>query len=204
MKGRKLNKSKNHWPYSQPENYHFSEDSIFLAEIALEHMQNEVTSLLDIGAGCGVVGLEYLRKSPSKVKTAHFVESQEVFFSHLEENLKDLECHSVVIHKKKVQRLDDLQFDLILSNPPYYDPSKGRLSDNEIQNKCRFSMNLSPKDLCQSIEKLLSPRGEAWVLVGNNKQQNHCIDEFTSNGLNSEVFKEGPWSVLRFVKLNVE
>jgi len=204
VKGRKLSKSESHWQYSQPDIYHFSEDSVFLSEYALKHTQIEVSSLLDIGAGCGVVGLEFLRKSQHEIKAAHFVESQDIFYPYLEENLKDLDCDLAVVHKMDVKNLENLEFDLILSNPPFYDPTKGRLSENDIQNQCRFSLNLSPKELCFSIEKLLSPKGEAWLLVGNSKEQNHLPDEFSSSGLSSELFREGPWSILRFVKLNEE
>ena len=48
--------------YQQPNEYHFSHDSVFLARKAFEYVQSNYTSydqVLDLCAGCGVVGLDF-------------------------------------------------------------------------------------------------------------------------------------------------
>ncbi len=198
-------KSERNLIYSQPESYHFSEDSILLAELASRNFNRKEMRILDIGAGCGVVGIEFIKKSTPKPAEVIFIEPQEVFKEHLSRNLESMSdgvvtkvCHS------KVQEFEEGTFDLILSNPPFYDPKRGRLSDNIVQNECRFSHNLTPRELCLSLAKLLKPTGEAWILVGNGKEQNHSVEDFSHPDLKSEKIEKGIWLFLRFIKLNKE
>jgi tRNA1(Val) A37 N6-methylase TrmN6 len=49
--------------YSQPEDYHFSHDSVFLAQKVSEIIQKEelrLKSVLDLCSGCGIVGMDLL------------------------------------------------------------------------------------------------------------------------------------------------
>lgn len=188
--------------YSQPESYHFSEESLFLVDLVLNNQTSPKKRILDIGAGCGVIGLEYCLQSERSPKELHLIEPQEVFQPHLRENCSKMNDTVIEIHSHSIQDYQGEGFDLILSNPPYYDPSKGRKSENHVQNMCRFSSRLSPADLMASIERLLSKNGEAWVIVGNKKEQNHFLDEFSHQNLEPKIFETEKWSVLRFVKLN--
>ncbi|TNF03676.1 MAG: hypothetical protein EP326_02195 [Deltaproteobacteria bacterium] len=189
--------------YSQPDSYHFSEDSILLAKYVSRNIKICAHKVLDLGAGCGVVGIEYSKIAKNPPVEITFVEKQEVFREHLDSNLKLLPEEIVSrVFLQDVKKLNASEFDLIISNPPYYNPQKGRLSENEIQNNCRFTTMLSPYELCSSIFQHLNPVGEAWVLVGNSKEQNHSITEFIHPELEVQEFKEGVFSILRFMKLD--
>lgn len=189
--------------YSQPDSYHFSEDSILLAKHVSNNIKINAHKVLDLGAGCGVVGIEYSKIAKNPPLEITFVEKQEVFSDHLESNLKLLPKEIVGrVLLQDIKNLNASEFDLIISNPPYYNYQKGRLSENEIQNNCRFTTMLTPEELCASIYQHLNSTGEAWVLVGNSKEQNHSITEFIHPKLGVQEFKEGVFSILRFVKLD--
>ena len=69
------------YQYAQPGEYHFSMDSIHLAESVAKHLQSreDLASLrvLDLCAGCGVIGIELSWYLPL-LKKIDFVEIQDV------------------------------------------------------------------------------------------------------------------------------
>ena len=188
--------------YSQPEAYHFSEESLLLVDLVLKHQTTSKKRILDIGAGSGIIGIEYCMLAASKPKELYLIEPQDVFLPHLKSNINLIDNVSIRIYSQFIQDFKGEKFDLILCNPPYYNPSKGRMSENKVQNFCRFGIHLSPHYLVSSIERLLSHEGESWVIVGNDKEQNYNIDDFTHPNLESKLFEIGRWLILRFIKLN--
>jgi tRNA1Val (adenine37-N6)-methyltransferase len=116
--------------YFQPEDgYRFSQDSIDLARFAPFDMPGQAA---DLGAGCGVVGLEALTMGRLKgLERLFFVEAQQLFSQSLKENLK--RHKSLYPHGPELceiwadWRTIGLQafngpLDLILANPPYFPP----------------------------------------------------------------------------------
>ena len=71
-----------HHEYKQPSFYHFNEDSILLVKEALK-LEEGIESVLDLCAGCGVIGVEYAI-SNSKIKRLSFVELQKQFIKYIE------------------------------------------------------------------------------------------------------------------------
>ena len=122
--------------YSQPDFYHFSESTVTLANYAAEQVQEyQNLKVLDIGAGCGVLGLEFARKHGS-VKSLHWVEPQTVFHHSLKKN--DRGRDELV---KGTKHLDDFyneSYDIILMNPPFYLLGSGRTPDNKSREQCHF------------------------------------------------------------------
>jgi tRNA1(Val) A37 N6-methylase TrmN6 len=54
--------------YSQPDYYRFNSDSITLVNYLLKSM-GPTESILDLGAGCGIIGIELARYlSPQKLR----------------------------------------------------------------------------------------------------------------------------------------
>ena len=75
--------------YSQPEEYRFSHDSVFLARKVYELFKDkDLSSLqgLDLCAGCGVIGLDFLyhcwHETGQTVKSFDFIEVQAVYKDH--------------------------------------------------------------------------------------------------------------------------
>ena len=55
------------WDYAQPDYYRFSQDSLDLVKFALDNYSfRKQDQVIDICAGCGVVGMELLLKSKEK------------------------------------------------------------------------------------------------------------------------------------------
>lgn len=191
------------WNYSQPEQYHFAEDSISLVESVLEDWGgDDIVSLLDIGSGCGIVALEFLQKFRGKVEAAHLLEPNIAFQKHIEKNRNLLSGSRVThYHNKKLQDFE-CPSDMILCNPPFYNPDKGRLPSSDLALRSKFSVDLAPCDLMSGIEKNLTEGGKAYVLLGKKKNQTHGEEEFHSNILQKQILSVSPFVVMRFLKLN--
>lgn len=163
--------------YSQPNEYHFSHDSVFLARRVFEILKFEnlvSKKVLDLCSGCGIVGLDFLfhlrKENKSLPYQIDFLEVQDVYFSHFKQN-----CISFGEPPTKITYLDKnyetllseehpQQYDLILCNPPYFDSHQGTLSPSIFKNRCRFFLDSSYRSLIDAIAQSLSSQGRAYVL----------------------------------------
>jgi tRNA1Val (adenine37-N6)-methyltransferase len=190
------------YEYSQPEEYHFSLDSIEMPwEISL-HLKDRIAEdskqkkqspsdylknsmrrwkILDLCAGCGVLGFELNFHLP-QIQNIDFVEVQEVYIPHFDAN------------RAKVQNIGEFQFlnfnyenllfqefdkkyDLILCNPPYFNISQGKLSPSEFKNRCRFFIDSTFEKLIEVINFTLASQGEAYLLLRSLEE--HGFDLLT-------------------------
>jgi tRNA1(Val) A37 N6-methylase TrmN6 len=159
------------WNYSQPNFYSFSEDSLFLVNKAIEsNLSDQEDGLtLDLGAGCGVLGLEYLSKSLSNKLI--FVERQKEFIYYLSQNINQFHlknpkadiqyfCCSV----KSFQKETSKNANLILMNPPYFDKGKSRLGPNINRNICRHFIDEDLSDWISCATHHLKEGGSLFIL----------------------------------------
>lgn len=165
--------------YSQPEAYHFSHDSVFLAREMFEQLQTEIKNsdykILDLCAGCGVVGMDLLfhqLKESTFSGEVDFLEIQDIYQSHFKENKQSLQnCFPEQILKlnwiqKNYAEIDNhKKYDLILSNPPYFLKGNGVLSENEFKNRCRFFLDSGWVEMLMFMQNSLKENGKAYFLV---------------------------------------
>lgn len=165
--------------YSQPESYHFSHDSIFLAREIFERYQQTLSTdvkILDLCAGCGIVGLDLLFHQLNENKKFNgemdFLEVQEIYQSHFITNLKTLQNYFPEnslkvnwIQNNYAEIKNNKKYDLIISNPPYFLTGRGVLSPDEFKNRCRFFMDAEWQAMIEFIELSLKPQGQAYFLV---------------------------------------
>lgn len=165
--------------YSQPGDYHFSHDSVFLArEIFERHgdqlAQNNV-KILDLCAGCGIVGMDLVfhqMKEKSFAGEVDFLEVQEIYQPHFAKNKETLQSHfsDKLLSLNWIQNSyaladDSKKYDLIVSNPPYFVVGQGMLSPNEFKNRCRFFMDSDWQTMIRFMKNALKPNGRAYFLV---------------------------------------
>ena len=126
--------------YTQPDFYRFNQDSFTLIrfiEESLKEREIEIESILDIGAGCGVLGIE-LGKKIRDIKKVFFLEKQREFKSSFEKNIKHLgKLESEVSWTNWNEFNLKKKVDLIVSNPPYYLEESHRVSQIKQRQICR-------------------------------------------------------------------
>ncbi|AFY02483.1 O-methyltransferase [Bdellovibrio bacteriovorus] len=163
--------------YSQPEEYRFSHDSVFLARQVFEFLHEDLSALtaLDLCSGCGIVGLDFLYHCKSENRAYpcgfDFMEVQDVYRDHFEKNLTAFGDNqpSVNFVNQNYESLLTPEFstryDLILSNPPYFRINQGKLSPSEFKNRCRFFIDSDFTNLIRGIDAALKPQGRAFILL---------------------------------------
>ena len=155
--------------YSQPDFYHFTEDSIALARSVCQLTRDRQNiSCLDLCAGCGVVGLEIWHKR--KDFRFDFCEQQSEFASFFEVNCERMKAGSAArwINASFLQlRSEEFakKYDLIVSNPPYFVQQKARLGKDHRRNVCRFFMGCTQQELLETMLFCLKDCGVAYFLT---------------------------------------
>lgn len=173
------------YQYAQPDAYHFSLDSIQLAEFVAERLQlraglSELRTL-DLCAGCGVVGFE-LSWYAKELKLFDFIEVQDVYADFFYKNLAlvnrpelDVRWH-LLNYESLLAPAWKNKFDLIVSNPPYFQRGQGMLSPSDFKNRCRFFLDSSFANFVLALANCLAPGGHAYFLLRPLKQ--HGCDLF--------------------------
>jgi tRNA1Val (adenine37-N6)-methyltransferase len=158
--------------YSQPDFYKFSEDSIALANFASIDFVQDNIDLLDLCSGCGVVGLEFILKTSCSISKCDFIEQQSEFKDCLQTNILEFGgSHTFNIHISNFKELTPKKYDLILSNPPYFDSSKNRQGDDLNRNICRFNTNFTFDEYFEFISNSLKDNGICYFVLRENSQE---------------------------------
>lgn len=188
--------------YSQPSEYHFSLDSVLLAQRVVqwfseqtEAQQNKIQYVLDLCSGCGIIGIDTMALlnviSLNKEKTIYsipksidFLEVQDIYQQHFIKNIqfveKDLKSYLFYqLNYNQVQNYPELteKYDLIICNPPYFEKNKGILSDSEFKNRCRFYIDSDFSTLIKSLIYLLKKDGVAFVLIKDLSMHGLDLDD---------------------------
>lgn len=66
-----------------------------------------------------------------------------------------------VLHEQKWQNT----FDVIISNPPYFQRGHGVLSPSQFKNRCRFFLDSSFQNYIRALENSLASKGKAYFLL---------------------------------------
>ena len=139
--------------YQPDDGYCYNSDSIFLYDF-ISSFQPRGT-VLDVGAGCGVVGLLVARDNEKVELEA--VEKQEIFTQLAAINAR-VNKIEYTLHKSDFLDMNESKkFDYIISNPPFY-PEGVTQSDNEMLFNARYNVNLPLSEFFKKVSRLLKPK----------------------------------------------
>ncbi len=139
-------------------------------------------SILDIGAGTGVVALMLAQRSMAEVIDA--IEIDDSAYEQCVDNFEGspwgdrLFCYHAAL-QEFAEEIDDT-YDLIVSNPPFY--TEDYKTDNTQRDLARFSDAMPFHHLTQSVGKLLSETGK-FVVIIPYKDEKDCLDHAAAEGL---------------------
>ena len=137
---------------------------LFGAWVAKKLQGNKIKAddILDIGCGTGLLSLMIAQKSTGQIDA---VEIDKNAFEQANENF-DLSawCERIHNHHCSVTDFQSLKkFDLIISNPPFYENQLK--SENYDRNRAMHTTSLSYLELSIAIKKNLTTNGHAAVLL---------------------------------------
>ena len=135
----------------------------------------EVFSVLDIGAGTGLIALMIAQKSNVEVIDA--IELNDEAYEQTVENFEQsdwgdrLFCYHASL-QEFVDEIDD-KYDLIISNPPFYTSTYKELSEDRAM--ARHTESLSYKELLEGTSKLLSEQGSCAFIIPFSEEEKFIV-----------------------------
>lgn len=162
--------------------YRFSIDALWLVAAARAFAKNRV---VDLGAGCGIIGLSL----------AQVAGVSELVLVERQPRLAALAAHNIGLNQINIpvqtteQDLRDLYLhdlpgpaDLVVFNPPFFDPASSRPSLDPEQNAARRSLAGSVEDFIATAARILSAHGNC-ALVFPAQQAERVRRAFEQNKL---------------------
>lgn len=126
---------------------------------------------LDIGSGTGVLALMLSARCPDVLITA--VEPELEIADVARQNFAASPWHGRI--ELLTLRAQDLnpdihgKFDFVFCNPPYFQNSM--ISDDRLRTVARHNTSLSPDELYQSMNRMMTDDGSAWVSFPGDSTQ---------------------------------
>jgi tRNA1(Val) A37 N6-methylase TrmN6 len=157
--------------YKQAHFYRFNSDSISLVHFILS-INLKSSSILDLCAGCGVIGIELINKM-NEVQSLEFVEVLDENIKYIEENIKLCSRKNLktkIFNDSVGEFNPSTTYDLIVCNPPYFIQGEGRESSNYNRQVSRTFMIDSPEILILKAISLLSANGQFFLLIPNDEK----------------------------------
>ncbi len=142
---------------------------------AWANIDHQPFSVLDIGAGTGVIALMLAQRSSAELIDA--LEIEENAYEQCVDNFENsdwgdrLFCYHAALDEF-AEEMKGETYDLIISNPPFYDPPlpsafppEGEKLMSEARKKARFTEALPFEELIKYAAQLLSEEGKFCTII---------------------------------------
>lgn len=135
-------------------------------------LENTPYSIMDIGAGTGIIALMLAQRS-----SAEQIDAMEIDDDAYEQAVDNFEnspwgdrlfCYHAGLDEFMEEPEDE--YDLIVSNPPFY--TEDYTSGDEQRDKARFTASLPFEDLVEAAALLLSDNGIFSVIIPFKEEEN--------------------------------
>ena len=155
--------------YSQPDFYRFNQDSLHLVSWVIKQV-SEAESILDLGAGSGIIGMELAREFKPKQLT--LVEVQREYEEHLQKNAHAYvpsETKTKIVIESFAEFSTTEKFDLIVCNPPYYLPGRGEVSPDPKRAIARSFILDGWDVLLKKVSKVMTAQGKCFIVLKSDE-----------------------------------
>lgn len=152
-------------PYAQP----VSHASQALQLSALELCGSQPLRVLDLGSGCGIVAIMLALQRPEWRMEG--LEIQPALHSLAQRNATLCGVEILFWQGDLRTFTADEPYGLIVSNPPWLDPGRGRTSPSEARNISRFELHCGLDDVMACLRRNLAPQGDALILYPQDRAE---------------------------------
>lgn len=160
--------------------YRYNSDTLVLYDFIRSNLQNFSGRVLDVGAGCGILGLllkrDYKNASLNSLDILQI--NGEISKFNACQNGLDMEFINADFANFK----DGEKFDLIVSNPPFYHDGAKQSEDEHIRVS-RYASSLNLKDFIRGISLNLKPHKRAFFCYAPDDLSEiaACLKEYKLN-----------------------
>lgn len=124
-----------------------------LVECVLRKIPHETALVADLGTGSGVIGLVLASEKPNW--TIHATDKSEQALTIAQLNKKNLNIQNVTFHLGNwCEPLPDIQFDVIVSNPPYIADNDPELQEDVLRFEPHSAL-ISPEEGLKDIHDII-------------------------------------------------
>ncbi len=139
----------------QPESgYCYNSDSLFLYDF-IDKLQPK-GKVLEVGPGCGVIGLLVARDNHRVSLEA--IEKQEAFVQYAQKNAEVNKIEYKITQGDFLEYTPDKEYEYIISNPPFYHEGVSK-SENVMRHTARYNIHLPLEPFFKKVDALLKPQG---------------------------------------------
>jgi len=169
------------WQLAQ--GYRYNSDSLilydFISRIGYEG------NILDVGCGCGILGALLKRDKPKISLT--LLDIQPINVTITKHNMQFNHLDGQVIEGDFLKTQWDTEFDMIVSNPPYYHDGVTQSMDEHLAPS-RYNRYLPISEFFLYVNRALKPRGRL-LFCYDAKQIGAVISELIKNSLTPQVLQ---------------
>ncbi len=149
---------------------------------------NKPKRILDVGTGCGVLALIMAQRFPSSQIDAIDIDLDSIV--EAEQNFLNSPWNNrLFVSKTSFQNYKNNPYDLIISNPPYY--QNGYPISSESRRLARSQAQLTFAEFLANAERLLNPDGEIAVVLPQS-----TVCSFT------EIAEKGSFHIYRRIEIS--
>lgn len=143
--------------------------------------------ILDIGTGTGILALMLAQQNPNSKIVA--IEPDLISLEEARINFFESPFSTQIqgVHSSLQDYKSEIKFDLIISNPPYFENST--LSENNSKNKARHTLDLPIEDLYKHSSNLLCGDGYLNLIFPFDLEENHFSAAQKQNLFPSKILR---------------
>lgn len=168
--------------------YRFSMDPILLVYFARPLGGGRV---LDLGSGCGVIPLILGARGDAVEALGIEMQEELVEMALRSSRLNGLEDR-VRFLRGDLRRIQEIfppqSFHHVLSNPPYHDPTEGRVSPDRSKALARQEGGASVKDVVKAARYVLGTKGRLWLTYPPSRL-NHLLETLVEEGFSPKTLR---------------
>ncbi len=124
-------------------------------------------NMLEIGTGQGIVSI--LLSNIENINKIYAVEIQKELYEILKDNIIENRLNEKIIPINDNIKNIKGEYDLIISNPPYYKLNEGKLPADETELISKYEIKLTLEELVGNIKRLLKNHGYFFIIIPNSR-----------------------------------
>lgn len=154
--------------YQPATGHRYGEESLALAKFVDVHAGQRV---VELGSGVGIISLLIAaQKKPSHIDAVELQHSlHEIAKKNVAENGYDQIVSCINDDFRSFAQANSNEYDVVISNPPFFTASHGRLSPDPQRAAARHELNGTIEDLVSAAYKLLVPLGKFFVVFDSRR-----------------------------------
>ena len=160
--------------FQTKDGHSITSDSAFLVEIISNQISKHDINLLELGSGNGIIS----------IMLSHYQPKWKILGIEIQKHLVELSRNNAKLSQTTptfteadLRKFTSSQkYDLIISNPPYFPESKGRISPIQERAISRHEITCNMMDILECVKRNLKKVGRAFILYPQNRWDD--IDNF--------------------------